>query len=163
MLTTATAACPDGVTFCTGDPDTHADPREHHHQGREHSLSGSYLEFADGIMAFHLSQLDDDTPSLLFQADGIWPQLSLPQVDELISDETVHLIALRADRRRLADLLTPACTGPIDETDDEQTSHAAFSLAADALQIALAKSPDRASTLRALRALYDVHVSEARS
>lgn len=58
-------ACPDGVSFCTGDPTDHGNPDERFHRGRLTAM-GAHRPYAgrhgDGIMAFHLSQINDETP-----------------------------------------------------------------------------------------------------
>ncbi|MGW4752008.1 hypothetical protein [Streptomyces chartreusis] len=88
---------------------------------------------------------------------------SVEGADQEIADETERLIALHVARRRAADQHTPARSGPIDETEDEWTSHAAFAVASDALSVALAKSPNRAETLAAMRSLLNLHAAEARA
>ncbi|MFJ2374983.1 hypothetical protein ACIOZL_19570 [Streptomyces sp. NPDC087769] len=80
----------------------------------------------------------------------------LAGLDELIRERTAGLVRLIADRRSLADVLIPART-PLDESEEEQLSHAAFSLALSAMEAALDKTPNRTTALRALRsavALY---------
>ena len=162
-LTPATPACPDGITWCLGDPANHADPREHRHEGREHSLAGSYIRggWTEGVAAFQLVQWDDDEPRLAFQSDGTWPDLTLTQVDELIGDAVPWLTQLIATRRRLAIEVSPnRSTVPFTESDDEQTASAGFDLATRAMDIALDKSEDRAGTLRALRNFLDMAEAE---
>ncbi|PIM73012.1 hypothetical protein CTU88_04105 [Streptomyces sp. JV178] len=98
-------ACPAGVSFCDGNPRDHEDPREHLHHGPLIAM-GAHRPYAcqrrDGIMAFQLSQVDDETPGLDFVAGGHWPTLDLGEVDELISDMSAHLAKLRAARTQLA-------------------------------------------------------------
>jgi hypothetical protein len=104
---TASTACPDGVSFCDGNPRDHEDPREHFHHG-PFTAMGAHRPYAgrhgDGIMAFHLSQVNDETPGLDFVAGGDWPTLDLGEVDELVSDMSAHLAQLRAARTQIADL-----------------------------------------------------------
>jgi hypothetical protein len=158
------AGCPDGIDWCTGAPENHADQREHRHTGREYALTGQYLQDPDpsssGVAAVQLAAWDDDAPRLTFQGTGLWPDLDLPQTDELIGDAIPWLIGLMATRRRFAIALEPGKT-PFTETETEQTSHAAFSLAARALEAALSTSPNRVETLRAFRSLLDLHDDEA--
>ncbi|MFF1679453.1 DUF6907 domain-containing protein [Streptomyces sp. NPDC058256] len=101
-------ACPDGVSFCDGSPRDHEDPREHFHHGPIMAM-GAQRPYAsqhtDGIMTFHLSQVNDETPGLDFVAGGDWPTLSLGEVDELVNDMSAHLAKLRAARTQLADLV----------------------------------------------------------
>lgn len=103
------ASCPDGVSFCTGDSKDHKDPNEHYHHGPLTAM-GAHRSYAgqhgDGIMAFRLSQINDETPGLDFVADGGWPTLSLEEVDELISDMSLHLANLWAARAQLAGLMS---------------------------------------------------------
>ncbi|WP_329598753.1 hypothetical protein OIE43_29905 [Streptomyces pseudovenezuelae] len=102
-----TISCPDGVSFCTGDVADHEDPNEHFHHG-PFTAMGAHRPYAgrhgDGIMAFHLSQVNAEAPGLDFVAGGDWPTLSLGEVDELISDMSVHLAKLRAARTQIAGL-----------------------------------------------------------
>ncbi|MEU9057929.1 hypothetical protein AB0D13_03260 [Streptomyces sp. NPDC048430] len=104
---TTTVACPDGKAYCLGEPIDHSDPREHIHRGPEHFLRGSYLGRGSGagsILAFSLIQWNDDKPQLEFAADGTWPELDLPQIDELIGDLADYLHKLEAARNQLAEL-----------------------------------------------------------
>ncbi|WEH18402.1 hypothetical protein [Streptomyces sp. VNUA24] len=100
-------SCPDGVSFCTGDPADHEDPNERIHHG-PFTAMGAQCPYAgrhgDGIMAFHLSQVNDGRPGLDFVAGGDWPTLDLGEVDELISDLSAHLAKLRAARTQIASL-----------------------------------------------------------
>ncbi|MGW6904835.1 DUF6907 domain-containing protein [Streptomyces sp. NPDC054940] len=102
-----TAPCPDSVSFCTGYPADHEAPNEHVHHG-PFTAMGAHRPYAGrhgaGIMAFHLSQVNDETPGLDFVAGGDWPTLDLGQVDELISDMSAHLAKLRAARMQIAGL-----------------------------------------------------------
>ncbi|GGZ21377.1 hypothetical protein GCM10010300_76390 [Streptomyces olivaceoviridis] len=101
--------CPDGVSFCTGDPIDHEDQREHIHHGPLIAM-GAHRPYAgrhrNGIMAFHLSQVNDETPGLEFGAGGGWPTLDLEEVDDLISDMSAHLAKLQAARTQIAGLLS---------------------------------------------------------
>ncbi|MFF0450076.1 DUF6907 domain-containing protein [Streptomyces sp. NPDC004609] len=100
--------CPDGRTFCTGLPIDHAGSHDHSHHGPEYSLCGSYLgpgPSVDSILGFGLVQWGDGRPRVAFSADGTWPELDLPQVDELINGLTGHLERLRVTRDELAVLL----------------------------------------------------------
>ncbi|MGW0596108.1 hypothetical protein ACWD11_03070 [Streptomyces sp. NPDC002776] len=153
--------CPDGIDWCTGTPEDHADPREHHHTSRQYQFNGRYLQDADGhgIAAVQLSSWDDEEPRISFQGTGLWPDLGLPETDELLSDAVLWVIGLLALRRRFAIALEPGKT-PFTETESEQTSAAAFSLAARAIEVALAQSPDRAGTLAAMRSLLNLHADE---
>ncbi|KMS71092.1 hypothetical protein ACM01_28645 [Streptomyces viridochromogenes] len=103
------AVCPDGISFCTGDPADHEDPNEHFHHG-PFTAMGTHRPYAgrhgDGIMAFQLSQVNDEAPGLDFVAGGDWPTLSLGEVDELISDMSVHLTKLRAARTQIAGVVS---------------------------------------------------------
>ncbi|MFB7114029.1 DUF6907 domain-containing protein [Streptomyces sp. NPDC056291] len=104
-----TTSCPDGVAFCTGHPADHKDPNEHYHRG-PFTATGADRPYAsqhrDGIMAFHLSQINDETPGPDFVAGGNWPALDLEEVDKLISDMSAHLAKLRAARTQLAGLVS---------------------------------------------------------
>ncbi|MFI8894852.1 hypothetical protein [Streptomyces paradoxus] len=156
--------CPDGIDWCAGAPDNHSDPREHRHESREYALTGRYLQDpqprSSGIAAVQLTAWDNDRPRLTFQGTGLWPELDLPQTDELIGDAVPWVIGLLATRRRFAIALEPGKT-PFTETEAEQTSAAAFSLTARALETALSTSANRAQTLRAFRSLLDLHTDEA--
>lgn len=104
-----TASCPDGVSFCTGHDADHEVPSEHTHLGRLTAM-GTHRLYADrheqGLMAFQLSQSNDQAPGLDFVAGGDWPTLNLQQVDELIGDMSTHLAKLRAARTQLAELVS---------------------------------------------------------
>ncbi|MGV9337868.1 hypothetical protein [Streptomyces sp. NPDC003688] len=100
-----TPGCPDGVLFCEGAADGHADPRERVHQGPLTAMHGSYTDDRTGLMAFQLAQWNDDAPGLDFSSDGSWPTLTLDQVDELICDMSAHLECLRAERAALDAIL----------------------------------------------------------
>ncbi|WP_097867425.1 DUF6907 domain-containing protein [Streptomyces sp. rh34] len=97
--------CPDGRLWCTADPDSHADPREHVHRGPQIAMHGAY---GADVMAFQLSQLGDGPVELAFVGNGDWPELNLDQVDELIEDMAVHLDRLRAVRAKMAAIRTAA-------------------------------------------------------
>ncbi|MFE9699079.1 DUF6907 domain-containing protein [Streptomyces sp. NPDC006270] len=97
--------CPDGRLWCTADPASHADPREHVHRGHEIAMHGTY---GVDVMAFHLIQWNDDEVELAFVGAGDWPDLNVDQVDELIEDMAVHLDRLRAVRARMIALRTGA-------------------------------------------------------
>lgn len=154
-LTGRTPACPDGIDWCTGDPDSHADPHEHRHVGTPHALTGPYLSDKDReVLAFELVQWTGAEPRLSFQADGTWPDLNVEQVGALIRDLTAHLIALHVERRRMAILLNPPRT-PVAETEDERTASAAFETAADAMWIALEKTSNRDQMLTAFQVWLD--------
>ncbi|MFP8882623.1 DUF6907 domain-containing protein [Streptomyces mangrovi] len=99
LIASAPTTCPDGVAFCTGDPASHSDPREHVHAGPEYSMTGVY---GFELMAFNLAQLDNDAPRLAFVAHGDWPELELNEVDTLIRDLGAHLDRLKAVRAQLA-------------------------------------------------------------
>ena len=155
--------CPDAVAWCLGNPADHADPREHRHEGPEYGLTGSHAQGArnESLVAFRIVQWDDDAPRLVFQSDGTWPDLDLTQVDELIGDAVPWLTQLVATRRRLAIEVSPnRSTVPFTESEDEQMASGAFDLATKAMDIALAKSEDRAGTLRALRSFLDMTEAE---
>ncbi|WUR65306.1 hypothetical protein OG873_11750 [Streptomyces violaceus] len=53
-----------------------------------------------------MSQVSDEAPGLDFVAGGDWPTLSLGEVDELISDMSVHLAKLRAAPTQIAGLMS---------------------------------------------------------
>ncbi|TYR66174.1 DUF6907 domain-containing protein [Streptomyces parvus] len=97
--------CPDGRLWCTADPGSHADPREHVHRGPQIAMHGAY---GFDVMAFHLLQWNDDEVELAFVGAGDWPDLNVEQVDELIEDMAVHLDRLRAVRARMVALRTGA-------------------------------------------------------
>jgi hypothetical protein len=149
-------ACPDGITWCEGKAANHADDDEHRHEGPEYSLSGPYVQGAwtNSLVGFQIAQWPDGEPHLVFQSDGAWPDLDMPQVDELIADAVPWLTALIATRRRIAIELKPGRT-PFTDSEDKQTASAAFDLATRAMDVALAKTEDRAGTLRALRNFLD--------
>lgn len=83
----------------------------------------------------------------------------LASVDQQIADDTRRLIDLDAERRRIAIQLKPAVT-PFEESAGQQTASAAFSAATRCMDVALAKSGDRAGTLRALRTFLDMAEAE---
>lgn len=157
--TTTGACCPDNIRWCLGNPDNHADPREHRHEGPEHGLSGSYIngDGTESAAAFCLTQWDDREPRLVFQADGTWPDLGLTQVDELVGDAVDWLVQLISVRRRFAIEVSPnRSTVPFTESEGEQTASAAFDLATRAIDAALAKTGDRAGMFRALRSFLNL-------
>ncbi|MFF2650577.1 hypothetical protein [Streptomyces sp. NPDC058045] len=80
-------------------------------------------------------------------------------MDQAVRDATTSLLGLIADRRVLADALNPALS-PLDESESEQFSHAAFSLALSAMDDAISTAPDPRSTLRALRTAIELHANE---
>ncbi|MFI1253194.1 DUF6907 domain-containing protein [Streptomyces netropsis] len=85
---------------CTGtDCGANGDPREPFHRGPAYSMNGSY---GRELLEFSLTHWPEQDPELEFISDGTWPSLSLPQVDELISDLEVHLRHLRHAREQLA-------------------------------------------------------------
>lgn len=159
------AGCPDGITWCIGAPDGHADPREHRHESREYTLAGRYLQDPDAGCStanVYLSSWDADTPRLVFQGTGLWPDLDLPQADELVDDSVTWLIGLISIRRRFAVELNPG-KGPFTETEQEQTASAAFALATSAMDVALGAAGDRAGMLRAMASYVDLSRDEIRS
>ncbi|MDX3689915.1 hypothetical protein PV726_06105 [Streptomyces europaeiscabiei] len=160
-LTPSQTPCPDGITWCDGDPVNHTDDDDHRHQGAEHTLNGSYLcdPNSDGIATFYLAKWHDSQPHLVFQGTGLWGDINLTQVDELIGDAVPWLTQLIATRRHLAILLDPGST-PFTQTDDQQTASAAFCVATDAMRIALDKSPDPAGLLQAMRTYLDMAEAE---
>ncbi|MFD4628453.1 DUF6907 domain-containing protein [Streptomyces sp. NPDC058284] len=109
---TEMTACPNGVSFCDGNPRDHKDPHERFHHGPLISM-GAHRPYSsrhgEGIMAFHPSQINDETPRLVFVADGDWPTLSLGEIDELISDMSRHLAKLRAAGAQIAVLMSEHC------------------------------------------------------
>lgn len=156
------AACPDGITWCEGNPANHADPREHRHEGPEYGLTGSYVDphWNKSLVAFQIAQWDDDQPRLVFQSDGTWPDLGLSEADELIGDAVPWLTQLIAARRRLAIELKPSRT-PFMETENAQTATAAFELATAAMQVAVDKAEDQTAMLAALRLWLKLAEDEA--
>ena len=111
---TTAVVCPDGKAHCLGDPTDHSDPREHIHRGPEHALQGRYLGRAAGagsFLAFGLIQWNDEKPQLEFAADGTWPELDLPQIDELIRDLADYTHKLQFVRNQLAQLNGEEPTG----------------------------------------------------
>jgi hypothetical protein len=157
----AQTPCPDGVAWCDGDPVNHTNDDDHRHQGAEHTLNGSYLcdPSSDGIATFYLAKWHDGEPHLVFQGTGLWADINLEQVDELIGDAVPWLTQLIATRRHLAILLNPGST-PFTQTDDQQTASAAFCVATDAIGVALKKSPDPAGLLQAMRTYLDMAETE---
>lgn len=153
--------CPDGITWCLGDPVNHTNDDDHRHQGAEHTLNGSYLcdPGTEGIATFYLAKWHDGEPHLVFQGTGLWADISLSQVDELIGDAVPWLTQLIATRRHLAILLDPGRT-PFEETGEQQTASAAFDLATRAMDVALENTADRAGTIRALRTFLDMAEAE---
>jgi hypothetical protein len=110
------AACPDGIDWCTGAPENHADQREHRHTGREYALTGRYLQDPDpgssGVAAVQLAAWDDDAPRLTFQGTGLWPELNLtPSLRDCAvpRQEAVHRVRDGAD---LARRVLPRRPGP---------------------------------------------------
>ncbi|MFD9111593.1 hypothetical protein [Streptomyces bottropensis] len=162
VLTPPQSPCQDGIAWCDGDPVNHTDDDDHRHQGAEHTLNGSYLcdPGTEGIVTFYLAKWRDSQPHLVFQGTGLWADIDLAQVDELIGDAVPWLTQLIATRRHLAILLNPGTT-PFTQTDDQQTASAAFCLATDSMRIALDKSPDPAGLLRAMRTYLDMAEAEA--
>jgi len=161
MTPTPPAPCPDGVAWCVGDPLNHTDDDDHRHQGAEHTLNGSYLcdPSTEGIATFYLAKWRDSQPHLVFQGTGLWADIDLAQVGELIGDAVPWLIQLIATRRRLAIELKPSRV-PFAESEDTQTKAAAFELATRSMDVALAKTDNRAGTLRALRTWLDMAEAE---
>lgn len=160
-LAPAPTPCPDSVAWCDGDPVNHTDDDDHRHQGAEHTLNGSYLcdPGTEGIATFYLAKFHDSQPHLVFQGTGLWADIDLTQVDELIEDAVPWLTQLIATRRHLAILLNPGST-PFTQTDDQQTASAAFCLATDSMRIALDKSPDPAGLRQAMRTYLDMAETE---
>ncbi|WP_371528403.1 hypothetical protein OG302_22435 [Streptomyces sp. NBC_01283] len=95
--------------------------------------------------------------TMLRQGNG---EAALARIDQKIKGERTRMIAMVAHQRRVRIELRPSRT-PFTESDTEQTASAAFSLACDAVGIALAKSPDKAGMVRALRAMVDLYADEA--
>lgn len=155
--------CPDGVPWCEGDPEDHADPREHHHSGPSTRMDGSYLQIRDDLMVFHLIQWNDAEPRLMFQADGTWPELDLKQVDELAADELQHLVRLHDARRKLRTLTIDRKYGRTTTSADmaDDLSDAAVSVALTAMSAALKSAPDRTRTPLALRTALDLTETDA--
>ncbi|MFE7837473.1 hypothetical protein ACFU53_15970 [Streptomyces sp. NPDC057474] len=153
--------CTDGVAWCDGDPVNHTDDDDHRHQGAEHTLNGSYLcdPGTEGIATFYLAKWRDSQPHLVFQGTGLWADIDLAQVDELIGDAVPWLTQLIATRRHLSILLNPGRT-PFEETGEQQTASAGFDLATRAMDVALENTADRAGTLRALRTFLDMAEAE---
>lgn len=153
--------CPDNIAWCDGDPLNHTDDDDRRHQGAGHTLNGSYLcdPGTEGIATFYLAKWRDSQPHLVFQGTGLWADIDLEQVDELIGDAVPWLTQLIATRRHLSILLNPGRT-PLKETSEQQTVSAAFSLATRAIDVALANTGDRAGTLRALRNFLDLAEDE---
>ncbi|MEV6752382.1 hypothetical protein [Streptomyces sp. NPDC051214] len=94
--------------------------------------------------------------TMLRQGNGT---TALARIDQKVQDETTRLVALVAHRRQVADQLHPART-PLDDPEDKQTAHAAFALAVDAIDIAMAESPDKAVMLLALRAMVNLYAED---
>ncbi|MFG2683130.1 hypothetical protein [Streptomyces sp. NPDC048392] len=74
----------------------------------------------------------------------------LARIDEQATDGIGALISLLVHRRQVACRVVPAAT-PLDESDGQQESSAAFSLALRALDVALDKAPNRGQILDAIR------------
>ncbi|MBC3988026.1 hypothetical protein H8N00_03745 [Streptomyces sp. AC563] len=90
-------SCPDGITWCIGDPETHVDPREHIHRGPERSLNRS-----DGtpVLTYQVEQWDDDAPEVTI-GDADKPGLD-SAASTALADEMIRFAAgLRADARLL--------------------------------------------------------------
>ncbi|MFJ6566456.1 hypothetical protein ACIQNU_03490 [Streptomyces sp. NPDC091292] len=154
--------CPDGVAWCVGEPGNHAGDDDHRHESREYNLTGAYLQDPGhhGIAAFQIAAWGDaSNPTLVFQGTGLWPDLTLKQGRELQADAVTWLVGVTATIRRYAIALEPSTT-PFTETETEQESHAAFSVALAALDVALEKSPDPARMLAAMRAVLDLAADE---
>lgn len=150
---TTAQLCPDNIRWCTGLPADHTDLDDHRHQGPEYALTGTYLCDGPGAATagFQLARWGDSQPHLTFQGTGLWADITLAQVDELIGDATVWLTELIATRRRLAVELNPGRT-PFTESGEEQLAAAAVALAHRSVDTALANTGDRGGTLRALHA-----------
>lgn len=144
--------CPDGITWCLGKPANHSDTDEHRHEGPEYGLTGSYIQsdWHESLVGFQIAQWPGGEPHIVFQSDGTWPDLGLSEADELIGGAVPWLIQLIATRRRIAIELNPGKT-PFTESQDRQTASAGFDLATAAIDVALAKTEDRAGMFRALR------------
>lgn len=94
--------CPDGRAWCTGDADSHADPREHIHHGPAHAITDPA---GQRVMEFSIAQWHDGRPELEFESGGQWDTFDLDQTDELIAATAAHLDKLRKARNQLAELL----------------------------------------------------------
>jgi hypothetical protein len=154
--------CPDGITWCAGNPANHTDDDYHRHESTEHKLRGSYLQDSDcdGIAAFHIASWSDTGPRFVFQASGLWPDMGLDEVDELKADAVPWAVALFAARRRLAILLGPDAAA-FTESEDKQTASAGFELATAAMTVALEKTDDQAATRAAMRGWLKLAEDEA--
>lgn len=96
------STCPDGRAWCTGDPDSHADPREHIHHGPAHAITDPA---GQRVMEFSIVQWHEGRPELEFESGGRWETFDLDQTDELIAATAAHLGKLRKARNHLAELL----------------------------------------------------------
>lgn len=109
-----TRPCPDGHHWCTGDPRNHLDPREHIHTGPEYSITGPY---GPGLLAFHLTQFgNDDEVRVAFRGDGDWPDLSLAEFDQLLTDTSRWRAEALAVRAQLIELVTESGGRPAPRT-----------------------------------------------
>ncbi|MEU6703851.1 DUF6907 domain-containing protein [Streptomyces wuyuanensis] len=97
-----TTACPDGIPWCLGRAEDHADPDEHIHHGPETAITTAA---GDKVMTFALVQWHDKAPRLEHEGRGDWDHLDLAQVDTLRADTVAYLARLDAAREQLAQLL----------------------------------------------------------
>ncbi|MFF3894649.1 DUF6907 domain-containing protein [Streptomyces sp. NPDC001812] len=86
---------------CTGEScGEHGAPRESIHYGPEHGLRVSFAD--EPLSPFQLTQWENEAPRLLVYAGGAWPDLTLAQVDELLTAFDEYTSALRVAREHLA-------------------------------------------------------------
>ncbi|WP_406470132.1 hypothetical protein OH738_29390 [Streptomyces hirsutus] len=105
---------------CTGEYcGENGDPREPIHHGPEHGLNVSFAD--DPLIPFQLTQWEDEPPLLTVYAGGVWPDLSLAQVDELLLAFEEYTGALRVAREHLARAV--AVQDAQDATEDAQDAH----------------------------------------
>ncbi|WP_415947758.1 hypothetical protein [Streptomyces sp. KLOTTS4A1] len=76
------------------------DRREPIHRGPEHGMRVSFT--GEPLLLFELKQWGDDAPMLSFYSDGLWPDLDLAQVDELLLALDEYTGVLRVGREHLA-------------------------------------------------------------
>ncbi|MGW1278045.1 DUF6907 domain-containing protein [Streptomyces tsukubensis] len=97
-LTPPLPPCPDGVTFCDGDPQNHDRPGDHFHRGQPHAVTAPNGEVLNEIT---IVQWDGEQIELEFQGSGSWETYDLVQVDNLLAQFRAHTAHLTKARNLL--------------------------------------------------------------